>query len=283
VFQLESLSIESLISLQGRALGEPGRGLGHLRISAAPEALEHFARHSEGDARKCLNALELAALTTPQDREGVIHISLAEAQESIQRKAVVYDRAGDQHYDTISALIKSIRGSDPDAALHWLARMLAGGEDIRFLARRLVIFASEDVGMADAQALPLAVAALQAVEFVGLPEAQIPLAHATVYLATAPKSNRAYAAIQAARKDVELGRTLAVPRALRDTHFSGAKSLGHEGYRYPHDFDGSYVPQAYLAEGRRYYEPSENGAEKRVKERLEYWRGLYEASQQGPQ
>ncbi len=283
VFQLESLSFESLVRLQERALNEPDRGLGHLRISAAPEALEHFARHSEGDARKCLNALELAALTTISDEKGVVNIGIEEAQESIQRKAVVYDRSGDQHYDTASALIKSIRGSDPDAALHWLARMLVAGEDIRFLARRLVILASEDVGMADPQALPLAVAALQAVEFVGLPEAQIPLAHATVYLATAPKSNRAYAAIQAARKDVEEGRTLAVPRALRDTHYSGAKSLGHEGYKYSHDFDGGYVPQAYLEEGRRYYEPSENGAEKRVKERLEYWRGLYEAAKEGPQ
>jgi putative ATPase len=168
-----------------------------------------------------------------------------------------------------------------DAALYWLARMLVAGEDVRFISRRLVILASEDIGMADAQALPLAVAAQQAVEFVGLPEAQIPLAHAVVYLATAPKSNRAYAAIQAARKDVEEGRSLAVPKALRDTHYAGAKQLGHEGYKYSHDFEGGYVPQAYLEEGRRYYQPSENGAERRVKERLEYWRSLYEAARTG--
>jgi putative ATPase len=279
VFQLEPLTPSHLVALQERALTDTQRGLGHLSIRAAPEALEHFAVQSEGDARKCLNALELAALTTPKDDGGTIRIGLSEAQESIQRKAVVYDRDGDQHYDTASALIKSIRGCDPDAALYWLARMLIAGEDIRFIARRLVIFASEDVGMADSQALPLAVAAQQAVEYVGLPEAQIPLAHACVYLATAPKSNRAYIALQAARKDVEAGRSLPVPKALRDTHYSGAKSLGQEGYIYPHDHEGAYVPQAYLTEGRRYYHPSENGAERRVKERLEYWRNLFEAAQ----
>jgi putative ATPase len=279
VFQLEPLTLSHLTALQKRALTDHTRGLGHLQIQAAPSALEHFANQCEGDARKCLNALELAALTTPADTSGTIRIGLKEAEESIQRKAVVYDRDGDQHYDTASALIKSIRGCDPDAALYWLARMLVAGEDTRFLARRLVILASEDVGMADPQALPLAVAALQAVEFVGLPEAQIPLAHAAVYLATAPKSNRAYAAIQAARKDVEEGRSLAVPKALRDTHYKGAKDPGHEGYIYPHDFEGSFVPQAYLEEGRRYYHPSENGSERRVKERLDYWRSLHDAAQ----
>jgi putative ATPase len=272
VFQLEPLSPRHLVALQQRAVQEPARGLGFRRIIASPEALEHFAIQAEGDARKCLSALELAALTTPPDADGAIHIGLAEAQESIQRKAVVYDRSGDQHYDTTSALIKSIRGGDPDAALYWLARMLVAGEDIRFLARRLVILASEDVGLADPTALPIAVAAQQAVELVGLPEAQIPLAHATVHLATAPKSNRAYAALLAARKDVEEGRTLAVPKALRDTHYKGAGALGHEGYLYPHDFEGGFVPQAYLEEGRRYYHPSENGAERRIRERLEFWR-----------
>jgi putative ATPase len=260
--------------------------LGARQIQASPEALEHLAIQSEGDARKCLSALELAALTTPASTDGVVRIGLEEAQESIQKKAVVYDRDGDQHYDTISALIKSIRGGDPDAALYWLARMLVAGEDIRFLARRLVILASEDVGLADPIALPLAVAAQQAVEIAGLPEAQIPLAHAAVHLATAPKSNRAYAALLAARKDVEEGRTLAVPKALRDTHYKGAKALGHEGYLYPHDFEGGFVPQAYLEEGRRYYFPSDNGAERRVKERLEYWRALAEqasvTTQQSP-
>ncbi len=279
VFQLEPLTPAHLITLQERALLNAERGLGKMLIEATPEALTHFALHSEGDARKCLNALELAALTTERGPNGIVRIGILEAEDSIQRKAVVYDRDGDQHYDTISALIKSIRGGDPDAALYWLARMLVAGEEIRFIARRLVILASEDVGMADPQALPLAVAAMQAVEFVGLPEAQIPLAHATVYLATAPKSNRSYSAIQAARQDVEQGRSLAVPRALRDTHYAGAKDLGHTGYLYPHDFEGGYVPQAYLEEGRRYYHPTENGAERRVKERLEYWRGLWDAAQ----
>jgi putative ATPase len=281
IFQLEPLTPKHLIALQERAIVDPIRGLGHLSLHAEYTALEHFAIRAEGDARKCLNALELAALTTPKDQSGKICIGLAEAQDSIQRKAVVYDRDGDQHYDTISALIKSVRGCDPDAALYWLARMLVAGEDIRFLARRMVILASEDVGMADPLALPLAIAALQAVEFVGLPEAQIPLAHACVYLATAPKSNKAYAAILAAKKDVEEGRSLAIPRSLRDTHYKGAGSLGHEGYVYPHNVEGAYVPQAYMEEGRRYYHPSENGAERRVKERLDYWRGLFDAAQAG--
>jgi putative ATPase len=279
VFQLEPIGVESLIALQERAIADPVRGLGARNITADAKALEHLAIQSEGDARKTLNALELAALTTPRSSNGDIHITLLEAQESIQRKAVVYDRDGSQHYDTISALIKSVRGCDPDAALYWLARMLVGGEDIRFLARRLVILASEDVGMADPQALPLAIAAQQAVEFIGLPEAQIPLAHAAVYLATAPKSNRAYAGILAAKKDVESGVTLPVPMHLRDGKFAGAKQLGYTGYQYSHDFDGAYVPQAYLSEGRRYYTPSENGAERRVKERLEYWRALFEEAQ----
>ena len=279
VFQLEPIGVKSLVALQQRAIADTVRGLGAQNITADTEALEHLAIQSEGDARKTLNALELAALTTPRSSNGDIHITLLEAQESIQRKAVVYDRDGSQHYDTISALIKSVRGCDPDAALYWLARMLVGGEDIRFLARRLVILASEDVGMADPQALPLAIAAQQAVEFIGLPEAQIPLAHAAVYLATAPKSNRAYAGILAAKKDVESGVTLPVPLHLRDGKFAGAKKLGYTGYQYSHDFDGAYVPQAYLSEGRRYYTPSENGAERRVKERLEYWRALVEEAQ----
>ncbi|MEY5024884.1 MAG: hypothetical protein RLZZ244_412 [Verrucomicrobiota bacterium] len=278
IFQLEALSPETLVMLQERALLDVERGLGQFPCKADPGALRHLALHAEGDARKCLNALELAVRSTPPGADGTIHIGLPEAEESIQRKALVYDRDGDQHYDTVSALIKSIRGGDPDAALHWLARMLEAGEDIRFLARRLVILASEDVGMADSQALPMAVACQQAVESVGLPEAQIPLAHATVYLATAPKSNRAYTALQAAKKDVHEGLSLAVPPHLRDSHYPGAQKLGHSGYLYSHDFPGGYVPQAYLPEGRRYYFPSENGAERRVRERLEYWRALFEES-----
>jgi len=202
------------------------------------------------------------------------------AAESIQKKAVVYDGTGDDHYDTASAFIKSLRGSDPDAALYWLAKMLHAGEEPRFLTRRLVIFASEDVGLADPLALPLAISAQQAVEFVGLPEARITLAHATVYLATAPKSNSAYAALGKAQEDVAKGRTLAVPAHLRDAHYKGSKSLGHgEGYKYAHDYDGGYVPQSYLPEGRLYYEPLRIGAEARIADRIEMWRAQFETAQ----
>jgi len=282
VFQLEPITPAHLIALQKRALTDPERGFGETKIEISEEALAHLATTADGDARRCLNALEIAIVTTPPGQDGVIHVDRAIAEESIQKKAVVYDGDGDQHYDTISAFIKSVRGSDPDAALYWLAKMLYAGEDIRFLARRIVILASEDIGMADPQGLVIAVAAQQAVEFVGLPEAQIPLAHATVYLATAPKSNRAYTALGAAQKEVKEGVTLAVPRHLRDKNNKrSAKAFGHEGYQYSHDFEGAYVPQAYLPEGRRYYEPSEQGYEKRVKERLEYWRALFDQAQAG--
>ena len=282
VFQLEPLAPRNLVALQRRALADEERGFGKQKIEMTEDALEHLAITADGDARRCLNALEIAVVTTPVEADGVIRIDREIAEESIQKKAVVYDGDGDQHYDTISAFIKSIRGSDPDAALYWLAKMLYAGEDIRFIARRLVISASEDIGMADPQGIVVAVAAQQAVEFVGLPEAQIPLAHATVYLATAPKSNRAYVALSAAQKEVKEGVTLAVPRHLRSTgHKKGAKALGHEGYQYSHDHEGAYVPQAYLPEGRRYYEPGEQGYEKRVKERLDYWRALFEQSQTG--
>ncbi|HEY5792294.1 MAG TPA: replication-associated recombination protein A [Chthoniobacterales bacterium] len=283
VFQLEPLSGADLLALMRQALADPERGLGTQKIELAPEAANHLAKLSDGDARKCLNSLEIAAITTRPGGDGIIRIGLAEAEESIQRKAIVYEGDGDAHYDTISAFIKSMRGSDPDAAIYWLAKMLHAGEDIRFIARRIVICASEDIGMADPQALVVAVAAQQACEFVGMPEAQIPLAQATVYLATAPKSNRSYAAIGAAMKDVASGRTLAVPKHLRDSHYQGAKQFGHGlDYQYSHDFEGGYVPQAYLPEGRRYYEPTENGHEKRVKERLDYWRKLFEEAQKKP-
>jgi putative ATPase len=279
VFQLEPLGDADLIVLMDRAVHDADRGLGSLSVQLAPDAAGHLARMSDGDARKCLNALELAALTTTPDASGARSITLEIAEESIQRKAVVYDGDGDAHYDTISAFIKSMRGSDPDAAVYWLAKMLVAGEDPRFIARRLVICASEDVGLADSQALLVASAAAQAVEFVGLPEAQLNLAHATIYIATAPKSNRATLAIGAATKEVREGRTLAVPTHLRDGHHSGAKQLGHgEGYKYSHDFEGGFVPQAYLPEGRRYYNPTENGMEKRVKERLDYWRSQFGAA-----
>ena len=280
VFQLEPLKPEDLVAIMKRALADPERGLGKINLLVDDDALQHLAVTSDGDARKCLNALEIGALTTPPPDQAAgapIHFTRAVAEESIQRKAVVYDADGDQHYDTISAFIKSMRGSDPDAAIYWLAKMLYAGEDIRFIARRIVICASEDVGMADPQALVVAVAAQQAVEFVGMPEARIPLAHAAVYVATAPKSNRAYLAVEKAMDEVKQGVTLAVPRDLRSTAYKSSKKLGHgAGYKYSHDFEGGYVPQAYLPEGRVYYEPSDIGHEKRVKERLDYWRSLFE-------
>jgi len=275
IFQLQPLSVEDLIGLQHRAVADVERGLGTLPIILAENAARHLATVSDGDARKCLNALEIAARTTPYDKEGRIQISLEVAAESIQQKAIIYDGTGDDHYDTISAFIKSLRGSDPDAALYWLAKMLHAGEELRFITRRLVIFASEDVGLADPLALPLAIAAKQAVEFVGLPEARITLAHATVYLATAPKSNSAYAALDKAQQDLEKGRTLAVPQALRSSAYKGAKQLGHgEDYKYPHDY-GGFVPQAYLPEGRLYYTPTRNGAEARIADRIEVWRSQF--------
>ncbi len=276
VFQLEPLTVENLVVLQQRALADEERGFGRLKITAEEAALEHLAVTADGDARKCLSALEIAVVTTPP-HDGTIRITRAIAEESIQKKAVVYDADGDQHYDTISAFIKSVRGSDPDAALYWLAKMLHAGEDIRFIARRLVILASEDIGLADSQGLVVAVAAQQAVEFIGLPEARIPLAHATVYLATAPKSNTAYVALDKASAEVKTGVTLAVPKHLRDGGSQRAKkAFGYQGYQYAHDGEGHYVPQAYLPEGRRYYEPSDQGAEKRIKERLDYWRARFE-------
>ncbi len=277
IFQLQPLTVEELIALQYRAVSDGERGLGDLPVDLEEGAARHLATVSDGDARKCLNALEIAARTTPFGADGRIRITLAEASESIQKKAIVYDGSGDDHYDTASAFIKSLRGSDPDAALYWLAKMLHAGEELRFITRRLVIFASEDVGLADPLALPLAISAQQAVEFVGLPEARITLAHATVYLATAPKSNSAYAALGAAQADIGSGRTLAVPPHLRDSHYKGAKALGHgQGYRYPHDHEGGYVPQAYLPEGRTYYTPTRHGAEVRIADRLEAWRQQFQ-------
>jgi putative ATPase len=274
VFELEALGREDLILLLKRALTDPERGFGKLQIQANPAALEFLADVSDGDARRALNALEIGVLTTQPEANGVIVLDRGVAEQSIQKKAVIYDHDETEHYDTISAFIKSMRGSDPDAALYWLAKMLYAGEDIRFIARRIVIAASEDVGMADSNALLVAVAAQQAVEFIGLPEARIPLAHATVYVATAPKSNRAYEALNRATEDVKKGRILAIPKYLKG---KGSKLLGgSDDYKYAHDYEGGYMPQAYLPEGRIYYEPSDNGFERRVKERLDHWRHLFE-------
>ncbi len=282
VFTLEPLGIADLESLMARALADAERGLGAQRAELTPEAARHLATVADGDARKCLNALELAVLSTPPDAEGRVIVDLAAAEQSVQQKTVVYDGDGDAHYDTASAFIKSMRASDPDAAVYWLAKMLHAGEDIRFIARRIVIAASEDVGLADSNALRVAVAAQQAVEVIGMPEARILLSHAVIYIATAPKSNRAYAAINAALEDVRGARTLPVPKHLRDSHYAGAKQFGHgEGYLYPHDFEGGFVPQRCLEGGRVYYEPTTNGLEGRIKERLDHYRREWEKAARG--
>lgn len=285
IFELRSLTEDDLYFLLQRALKDEERGLGYMKIQADEEALRHLAKLSDGDARKALNSLEIAALTTAPEKDGAIHIPLAVAEQSIQKKAVVYDGDGDAHYDTISAFIKSMRGSDPDAALYWLAKMVHAGEDPRFIARRIVIHAAEDVGLADPMALVLANAAFQAAEFIGWPEAQIPLAEATIYIATAPKSNSTVAAIGAAMKDVESGRTLPVPEHLRDGHYKGAKRLGHGvGYQYAHDHPEHFVVQDYLGAEKRYYEPTEQGVEKKIKDRVEKWRAqIAEAKARGGQ
>ncbi len=276
IFQLEPVSVDDIVSVLERALADAERGLGNFPVIAESDALRHLSEKSDGDVRKALSALELAILTTPAD-DGSIRLTLSVAEESIQRKAVVYDAHGDAHHDTISAFIKSIRGSDPDAALYWLAKMLHAGEDPRFISRRLVISASEDIGLADSNALRVAMDAHAAFEFIGMPEGRIPLAHATVYLATAPKSNTAYAAIGKAMEDVENGRTLAVPLHLRTgtrKKLASASGASDESlkYLYAHDFEGAYIPQAYLPEGKIYYQPGDQGMEKRIKERLDFWR-----------
>jgi len=278
IFELLPLGEEDLLQLLRRALADSQRGLGHLKIQADEEALRHLARVADGDARKALNSLEIAALTTPPQSDGLIPISLSVAEECIQKKAIVYDGDGDAHYDTISAFIKSMRGGDVDAALYWLAKMIHAGEDPRFITRRLLICAAEDVGLADPMALVLAVAAHTAAEFTGWPEARIPIAEAVVYVATASKSNSAIVAIDKALEEVRSGRTLAVPAPLRDGHYAGAQRLGHgQDYKYAHDFPGHFVPQDYLGAARRYYEPTNEGSEKKIKERLEKWRTQIEA------
>jgi putative ATPase len=273
IFELRPLTEEDLLALLTRALGDEERGLGYLKLEAEDDALRHLAKVSDGDARKALNSLEIAALTTEPGADGLIRLTLAVAEQSIQKKAVVYDGDGDAHYDTISAFIKSMRGSDPDATLYWLAKMIHAGEDPRFIARRIVIHAAEDVGLADPMALVLAVAAHHAAEFIGWPEARIPIAEAALYIATANKSNSTITAIDAALEDVRSGRTLPVPEHLRDAHYQGAKRLGHgEGYQYAHDHAGHFVAQDYLGAARRYYDPTDQGVEKKIKERVERWR-----------
>ena len=276
IFELRPLAEEDLFALLQRALADGERGLGFLKINAHEDALRHLAKLADGDARKALNSLEIAALTTPPGPDGIIQVDLATAEQSIQKKAVVYDGDGDAHFDTISAFIKSMRGSDPDAALYWLAKMIHAGEDPRFISRRIMICAAEDVGLADPMALVLAAAAHQTAEFVGWPEARIPIAEATIYIAAANKSNSAIMAIDAALADVRSGRTIAVPEHLRDTHYAGAERLGHgQGYQYAHEGEGHFVAQDYLGAAKRYYEPTTQGVEKKIKERLEQWRAEF--------
>lgn len=270
IFELQPLSPQDLMVLMRRAVEDKDRGLGVLPLEVEPQALEFLATVSDGDARKALNALEVAALTTPKSRDGRIHITLPVAEESIQKKQVNYDGDGDQHYDTASAFIKSMRGSDADAALYWMAKMIYAGEDPRFIARRIVICASEDVGNADPQALILANAALQAAEFTGLPEARIILAQAAVYVACAPKSNAVYLAIDKALTDVKEARTHGVPVHLKDSHYPGAGQLGHgRGYKYAHDYPQHYVQQEYMPHKAVYYEPTLQGYEAKIKERMD--------------
>ena len=278
VFELRPISTEDLQSLLQRALKDSERGLGHLRLEVEEAAVGHLATVADGDARKALNSLEIAALTTEPGQDGVVRIGLAIAEQCIQKKAVVYDGDGDAHYDTISAFIKSMRGSDPDATLYWLAKMIHAGEDPRFIARRIIVHACEDVGLADPMALVLANAACQAAENIGWPEARIPIAEAALYVATAHKSNSVIKSIDAALEDVRSGRTLAVPQHLRDAHYAGAQRLGHgAGYQYAHDHPGHFIPQDYLGAERRFYEPTDQGTERKIKERLDRWRAMTRA------
>jgi len=275
VFALQPLDEQAVVALLRRALSDKERGLGLYAVEATEEALGHLASCCEGDARRALNALELAVLTTPPGEDGVIRVTVAVAVESVQKKTIVYDRDEDGHYDTISALIKSMRGSDPDAAVYWLAKMLFAGEDPRFIARRLVIFASEDVGNADPRALLMASAAMQAAESVGMPEVRINLAQAVTYLATAPKSNASYRAIQAAWRDIENGRSLPVPEHLKNVHLKTAAGPATDAapYRYPHDYRQHYVEQVYIPTSARYYEISDQGYELTLAKRMAALRG----------
>lgn len=271
IFQFEALTESDIKRLLHRALTDTERGLGQYHCSISEEAARHLAAICDGDARRALTALEVAVLSESERRkDGGFEIDLALAAESIQRKAIEYDPTGDSHYDAISAMIKSVRGSDPDAAVYWIARMLEAGEDPRFVARRLVILAAEDIGNADPHGLVLAQAAADATNFIGMPECQLPLAQAAIYLACAPKSNASAKAIWSATEDVRQGRTLPVPKHLKSTGYLGAKRLGSgEGYRYPHDAKDAIVAQEYLGVDRTYYVPTDRGAEAEMARYLE--------------
>lgn len=275
IFELKPLTPEDVRTLILRAVYDKEKGMGSFDAEITDEALEFLSEMASGDARAALNAVELGVLTTERSEDGKIHIDFETAKECIQKRAVQYDKDGDNHYDTISAFIKSMRGSDPDAAVYYLAKMLYAGEDIKFIARRIMICASEDVGNADPMALNVAVSAAQAVERIGMPESQIILSQAVTYVASAPKSNAACNAVFDAMSSVKSVRTT-VPVHLQDSHYKGSGKLGHGiGYKYAHDYPGHYVKQQYLPDeivGQRFYEPSENGYEKKIKEYLDWTR-----------
>ncbi|WP_069364578.1 AAA family ATPase [Salisediminibacterium beveridgei] len=276
LFRLELLDDQEMRAVMDHALQDEERGFGEYSVEIAENAMAHLIHIASGDARTALNALELAVLTTDADEDDVIRIDLETAEASIQQRMIRYDKSGDNHYDTISAFIKSIRGSDPDAVLYWLAKMIYAGEDPRFIARRIYVHAAEDVGLADPNALLIAQAAFDAVEFLGMPEARIPLAEAALYLATAPKSNAVITGIDSALNTVKNERPGEVPVHLRDAHYKGASKLGHgDGYLYPHHYEHHYVVQQYLPDqlkGRQFFTPSANGYEKTVQKRLDYFK-----------
>jgi len=300
IFQFAPISEEDIKALIRRAMADPSRGFGNLKVTIDDDALNLWATKSDGDARRALSALEVAVLSSSgaspvstasssdssdqkggeesengRDARGMVHVTLDIAEQSIQRKAIVYDDTGDEHYDAASALIKSMRGSDPDAALYWCARMLTAGEDPRFIARRIAILASEDIGNADPRALQIAAACFDVVEKVGMPECQLTLGQAVIYMACAPKSNASALGIWEAMKDAREGRTLPVPKHLRDGHYPGSKRLGHgEGYQYAHDSPTGHVVQDYLGVERTYYTPTTRGFEAEIGKRLEYFRSL---------
>ena len=269
LFPLEPLKDEEIAAVINRAIIHP-RGFLGKKVQVTDDAVSFFCKVCEGDARKTLTAFEIAVLTTPEDENGTIVVDLKVAESSIQQKAIVY--GDDGHYDTISAFIKSMRGSDPDAAVYWLAKMLHAGEDIRFISRRLVVFASEDIGNADPRALTLTSSVMDSVEKIGMPEARIILAQAATYCATAPKSNASYVAIDSALSDIKKDRVTPVPKHLRDAHYKGARGLGNGvGYKYPHDFPGGFVAQDYMGVSKKYYFPVNTGYESRICERMKYW------------
>ncbi len=276
VLKLESLERKDLVELINNALTNKDRGLGKYKINLTEKAIDYLVTIAEGDGRTILNSLEIGVLSTEEDENGIINIDIETIKESIQIKTASYDKGGDEHYDTTSAFIKSMRGSDPDATLYWLAKMINAGEDPKFIGRRIIIAASEEVGNADPNALNLAVSAFEAVKVIGMPEGRIILAQAALYIATAPKSNAAYMGIDKALDDIRSKEIGKVPNHLKDGHYPGAKNLGNGvGYKYPHSYEKAYVEQQYLPNefvGKKYYNPTENGYEKNIKRNLEYWK-----------